>query len=80
MPISPHSGSVPGAIRAEDLPAALAKLKAAVQVEVQETERTTDGSKNDDGENYVSVDKRAKPLIELLEAAIEQDTDVMWDE
>ena len=76
-----HSGSVPGAIKAEDLPNALDKLKAAVLVEMQENQQQDqDKQQDEDGEAFVSVDKRAKPLIELLEAAIEQNTDVMWDE
>jgi len=76
-----HSGSIPGAIRADDLPAALDKLKAAVQLEIQETQADDKGGENQqDEEAYVSVDKRAKPLIELLEAAIDRNTDVMWDE
>jgi len=76
-----HSGSVPSAIRAEDLPQALDKLKAAVQREVQETQQDgSDGDSSPDEEAHVGVDKRAKPLIELLEAAIERNTDVMWRE
>ena len=77
-----HSGSVPGAIKAQDVPAALDKLQAAVNLEVQESRQNDDKAEGDqdDADRYVSVDKRAKPLIELLEAAIEQNTDVMWDE
>ena len=75
-----HSGNVPGAIKAEDLPTALSKLKAAVQFEMGEIQQEDLKTKHDDdGESFVSIDKRAKPLIELLEAAITQDADVMWD-
>ena len=34
-----HSGNVPGAIKAEDLPTALSKLKAAVQFEIGENQQ-----------------------------------------
>ena len=75
-----HSGTVPGAIKAKDLPIALNKLKAAVQVEMQENQQEEGNKQQDeDGEPFISVDKRAKPLIELLEAAIAQNADVMWD-
>ena len=74
-----HSGSIPGAIKAEDLPKALELLSSHVQAELIETKSEKESSDSEDNENYVSIDKRAKPLIELLKAAIEQEADVMWD-
>lgn len=76
-----HSGTVPGAIKAEDLPRALEQLRSSVQAAVDvENKSDNDHQIDDDNEDYVSIDKRAKPLIELLEAAIEQNQDVIWDE
>ncbi|MDH3607807.1 MAG: DUF1840 domain-containing protein [Gammaproteobacteria bacterium] len=72
-----HSGTVPGAIQAKDLPKALEQLKIYLRAEIASV---NDDQETPEDENYVSIDKRAKPLIELLEAAIEQNEAVMWDE
>ena len=72
-----HSGTVPSAILAEDLPKALRNLRSNIESEMAIEQ--DDKAEASDDENYVSIDKRAKPLIELLEAAIEQNVDVMWD-
>ena len=74
-----HSGTVPSAIRADDVPAALERLKAAI-----EKDKTAGGSaprvghENDAEEPPVSLAHRAFPLIELLEAAANRKCDVMW--
>lgn len=75
-----HSGTVPGAIKVEDLPRALAQLRSLVQADMATDKKPANDPRSDDEENYVSTDKRAKPLIELLEAAIEQNEDVIWEE
>ena len=72
-----HSGTVPSAILAEDVPEALRKLCSRIESEMAIEQADEVGTGED--ENYVSIDKRAKPLIELLKAAIEQNADVMWD-
>ncbi len=74
-----HSGTVPGAILAEDLPEALESLRSKLQMEMASEQKCEAGDSQDEDENYVSIENRAKPLIELLEAAIEQNVDVMWD-
>ncbi len=67
-----HSGDIPGAILAEDVPGALQKLKQAL------TEHSTpDQDESDDGE-HVSLDHRALPLLGLLEAAAREKCEVMW--
>jgi len=77
-----HSGTVPGAIKADELPRALESLQSSVRAQMlSDKDQGEEKDKaSDDEENYVSIDKRAKPLIELLEAAIERNTDVVWDE
>ena len=75
-----HSGTVPGAIKAEDLPNALMQLRSVVQAEVAVDKNSNNNRRLEEDEEYVSIDKRAKPLIELLEAAIEQNQDVIWGE
>jgi len=70
-----HSGTVPSAILAEDVPAALENLKVAIeQAAPDESEEEDD----DSSERKVSIPTRAFPLIELLTAAAEQKSDVMW--
>ncbi len=69
-----HSPTVPGAIVAEDVPAALNSLTAAIEAEknvLQAEDKDTD-------EPVVSMAHRALPLIELLAAAAEAETYVMW--
>lgn len=75
-----HSGTVPGAIKADELPRALELLQSSVRSQMVSEQDIQQDSSSEDSENYVSIDKRAKPLIELLEAAIERNTDVVWDE
>ena len=75
-----HSGKVPGAIKADDVPKALAQLHDSLRRLRAEEQSDQDSGAPEDKEDFVSIDKRAKPLIELLEAAIERNTDVLWDE
>ena len=74
-----HSGTVPGALRAEDVEAALARLRAAVDADKQSPEPES-SAQQEDGEPVVSLSNCALPLIELLEAAVKADRDVMWEE
>ncbi|MBF6649612.1 MULTISPECIES: DUF1840 domain-containing protein [unclassified Methylobacter] len=75
-----HSGTVPSAIPAEEVPAALERLKNAVEAftpvpaELPETIRE-DESK----EPIVSLKHRALPLIELFAAAARNNNYVMWE-
>jgi hypothetical protein len=69
-----HSGSVPGAFMAEDIPNALKNLREALQ-----QQQTMPNAGNNEDEPPVSLSHRALPLVELLEAAIKQDTQVIWD-
>ena len=72
-----HSATVPGAILADDVPSALARLQDAL--EVQENLPETDSSSQDEeDEDDVSLAHRALPLVELLEAAASRHCDVMW--
>ena len=75
-----HSGSVPGAILAADVPAALAKLKAAVE---RNPDAPLNPASDDDDEDRrsqsVTLSHRAMPLIDLLEAAAREQKNVMWE-
>jgi hypothetical protein len=79
-----HSGTIPSAIKAEDVPKALARLETAIA-----QRRAADAAKlgeNDDAvrDDYdaprkVTISQRAVPLLDLLRAAAANKTDVMWD-
>lgn len=73
-----HSGTVPSALLAVDVPVALARLEAAVAVSEQLPEPEVSGQSVDD-EPPVSLSHRALPVIELLRAAAKAKCDVMWD-
>ena len=74
-----HSGTVPSAILARDIPAALARLRPAVAAEPEPVppapEPETD---RPESEPKVSLRQRAYPLIELLARAEKRGCDVMW--
>ena len=74
-----HSGTVPGAIMADDVPAALAKLTTAIEALKEQQAAPSSTSNKDESEPAVSLAKRALPLINLLNAAAEKKTDVMWE-
>ena len=69
-----HSTTVPGAILAEDVPAALSRLRAAIDAE----KVSPPVEDKDADEPVVSMAHRALPLIELLAAAEKAESDVMW--
>jgi len=69
-----HSAKAPGAILAADVPEALARLRTAIDA-LNEPSGVED---DDEDEPVVSLAHRALPLIELLEAAIAADANVMW--
>jgi hypothetical protein len=75
-----HSGAVPSAIKAEDVPQALARLEAAVKTQ-KAAEKDAPVSADTDGEAEAPVElsRRAIPLLELLRAAAKAKVDVMWD-
>ena len=71
-----HSTSVPGAIRAEDVPAALTRLQQAVANAPTEPPQAED---DEDQGPFISLRQRALPLIELFESAASNNQNVMWD-
>lgn len=73
-----HSGTVPSALSAEDIPRALASLVSAVNADKQSAQ-TEQSVKDESSERPVSLRHRALPLIELLKAAAHDQCDVMWD-
>lgn len=75
-----HSGSVPGAILAEDIGSYLDNLQAAVS-DATETDAASDDSVDSEeaADMPVALSTRAYPLIKLLEMAKANQEDVMWD-
>jgi hypothetical protein len=69
-----HSGTVPSAILAQDIPAAVARLKSAVA----DKPDARNADEEDSGEVQVSLGQRAFPLIELLNRAAAKGAEVMW--
>jgi hypothetical protein len=73
-----HSGTIPSALLAADIPAALARLKPAVarapEPAAPDVEPGEKGAKP-----RVSLRQRAFPLIDLLERSANAGADVMWD-
>jgi hypothetical protein len=70
-----HSATVPGAILAADVPAALSRLRVAIDAEKAASRPVED---KDADEPAVSMAHRALPLIELLAAAAKAESNVMW--
>lgn len=85
-----HSGTVPGAIPAEDIPRALSKLEEALAAEAQNqapdqeqasSEAAHGGARDGDADREppVSLNQRAFPLLELLRDAVREECGIMWD-
>ncbi len=77
-----HSGTVPSALLAADIPAAIARLQQRLAT-VPENERRQDirpADRDADAPAPVGLRQRAHPLIELLSAAARQGNDVIWNE
>lgn len=74
-----HSGTVPSALLAGEVPAALDHLKKAIAVNKAAVSEVSNRAQNDDpSERTVNLAHRALPLIELLAAAATAKCDVMW--
>ena len=77
-----HSGTVPSALLAKDVPAAMANLQRALASAGPGATAERDAKPEDDDEDArppVLLRQRAFPLIELLSAAAAQECDVMWE-
>ncbi|MGY1488144.1 DUF1840 domain-containing protein [Methylobacillus pratensis] len=71
-----HSGTIPGAILAADVPQALQHLQQGL--EGAAAPDSAESPDTGDAATHVSLKKRALPLIELLQSAIQNQSDVMW--
>ena len=77
------SGTVPSAIKAEDVPTALTRLESAIaqRQTADAAQARDDEQRRDDYDapRKVTLSQRAVPLLELLRAAAAKKSDVMWD-
>lgn len=83
-----HSGAVPGAILETDLAAFLTQLRAGLQTHGEEFSPAPPaasepqlGDADDDApkDRPVRLKLRAVPLLEMLETAVRQHSDLMWE-
>lgn len=72
---------VPGALRSENVPAALERLKQAIahHEERLAAQEDDNGDEDEEDEESVPLKTRAFPLIELLSTAAESNDYVMWE-
>ncbi|MDP4535477.1 DUF1840 domain-containing protein [Alkalimonas collagenimarina] len=90
LKIMGYDEKLPNAMSAKDVPQALAKLKAAIEIEKAQQSDEVEPDKDidqeqdeneetDDVEPAISLKHRSFPLIKLLNAAIRDECPVMWD-
>ena len=74
------SGSRKGALMAEDVPAALARLEAALATEPPQPSAETASEQDEEVKEEPSVNlaQRAAPLIQLLQEAMATQSYVTW--
>ena len=71
-----HTPNVPGAILADDIAAALARLRAGLAATDLDQPEEAD---TDEEARPIQLSRRAAPLIALLESAQAEQENVMWD-
>lgn len=72
-----HSGTIPSAILAEDVASALKRLQAALNT-IKEKPKPEVSKEDNEESTVVSLPNRASPLIDMLEAAIKDESNVSW--
>jgi hypothetical protein len=76
-----HSGTVPSALLAPDIPAALERLQTALRTQPPpppEPEEGTVDQHGDRKEPRISIHTRAVPLVDLLTRAARRGSDITW--
>jgi hypothetical protein len=79
-----HSGRFPGALRADDIPAALERLQSGLDEQAQNPAAVGANGESDDkidpyDDPPVPLRTRALPLIAMLEAASREHVPVIWE-
>jgi len=73
-----QSGKPEGALREEDVAAALAQLRTELETLATESQPAAPQSDDEDENDPVRLDTRAIPLIQLLENCVEKGGYLMW--
>jgi hypothetical protein len=73
-----HSGTVPGAILAKDIPEVLSRLEDGIQRTKSHAGPNVGAEHNEDQDPPISLGHRAFPLISMLKAAHKKNCNVMW--
>lgn len=73
-------GTVPGALAAEDVPAALDTLRRAVEAGAPVPHPEAREGEDEESKPLVSLRQRAWPVLEMLERAARKRSYVMWEE
>ena len=82
-----HSGTVPSAVLAAELPGFLAKLQAGLELQGDQVSppppvKEPGGSWEDEAEpreQPIKLRLRAVPLLDMLDTAIRQQSDLLWE-
>jgi hypothetical protein len=80
-----HTGSVPGAILAGDLPDALARLERVIETAGDSNPTPAPPRDDNDGDDdskrepMITLRMRALPLQDMVRTAIARDSDLMWE-
>jgi hypothetical protein len=81
-----HSGTVPGAVLAAEVPAFLVRLQAGLETHGEEISPAPepmppDADRDDDEprERPIRLRLRAVPLVDMLQTAIARGDDLMWE-
>jgi Domain of unknown function (DUF1840) len=82
-----HSGTVPSAVLAADLPGFLAKLRAGLELQGDQVSPPPPAKEPGDAwddaeeprERPIKLRLRAVPLLDMLETAIRQHSDLFWE-
>lgn len=80
LKIMGHSGTVPGAMVAEEIPEALTRLQKGVEKSKKNEQLSAaEQTEENDEEPQISLAHRALPLINMLKAASAKKCNIMWE-
>ena len=82
-----HSGTVPSAVLAADLPGFAARLRAGLELHGDELSPApraakpgrTEDEDDEPRERSIKLRLRAVPLLDMLDTAIRQQSDLLWE-
>ncbi len=82
-----HSGTVPSAVLEADLPAFAARLRAGLDLHGDElspaplaTEPVATRTDDEPRERPIKLHLRAVPLLDMIETALRQKSDLVWEQ